>query len=196
MQRINLIPPEFAVGEKALIETGLRRRAVLIGLLLAATLIVHYGINRIALFNLERKTAFLEHRLTEATALSQAIAQSKEAINVQLENLQRRTSALVGRQALLEKLGDSEFKWSQALASFHKSIPDKIWVDELTLDERLSQVKGGASSNEFVGAFIEGLNQSPYFVNATFVRTEAGAINKQAIVNYELSFELIKNPKP
>jgi Tfp pilus assembly protein PilN len=95
----------------------------------------------------------------------------------------------------LKTLGDHRFKWSEALASFHESIPAKVWVDELILDETISQVKGGTFSNEFVGAFIDGLNRSPYFANATFVRTEANTINKKAVVLYELNFELVKNLK-
>jgi Tfp pilus assembly protein PilN len=192
MQRINLIPPEFAIGEKALIETGLRRRGILIGILLITILAVHYGMNRVALINLNLQTSALERRLTEATALSEAVTKSKEAIGVQSENLEKRMNSLMGRQMLLEKLESKQFRWSEALAGFHQSIPDKIWVDELTLDEHISQVSGGTFSNEFVGAFIDGLNRSTYFTNATFVKTEAATINNQAVINYELTFELIK----
>ena len=195
MERINLIPPEFAVGEKALIETGLRRRAIMIGVVLAALLFVHYGVNRIAFFNLSHGTAKLERRLTEAAALSESMMKSKEAINAQLQNLEKRTNDLMGRQVLLQKLDNRQFKWSEALHHFHESIPDKVWVDELILDETTSQVKGGTFSNEFVGAFIAGLNQSPFFTDATFSRTEAGSINKKPVVLYELDFALVKKQK-
>jgi len=57
----------------------------------------------------------------------------------------------MGRQVLLQKLDNRQFKWSEALHHFHESIPDKVWVDELILDETTSQVKGGTFSNEFVG---------------------------------------------
>jgi Tfp pilus assembly protein PilN len=195
MERINLIPPEFAVGEKALIETGLRRRAMMIGLVLAALFFVHYGINRITLFNLNHETARLEHNLTEATALSEATARSKEAVNLQLQNLEKRMNDLLGKQFLLQRLGGGQFKWSEALDHFHESIPEKVWVDELILDELTCQVKGGTFSNELVGAFIDGLNQSPFFADATFSRTEAGTINKKPVVLYELNFDLVKKQK-
>ena len=195
MQRINLIPPEFAIGEKALIETGLRRRAILIGVLLVALLSAHYGMNRMKLLTLNYQATVSDRHLTEATALSEAVTKSKDAINAQLENLEKRTNALMGRQMLLEKLENQQFKWSEALASFHKSIPDKIWVDDLVLDDSGSRVAGGTFSNEFVSAFIEGLNHSPYFNNATFVKTQASTINNQAVIDYELNFDLIKGQK-
>lgn len=195
MQRINLIPPEFAIGEKALIETGLRRQAILLGILLAVALVVHYGMNRTASLVLEQEVNALERQLYEATVLSEALAKNKEAIQVQMENLEKRMNVLMGRQMLLERFGSDQFKWSEALAYFHRSIPSKVWVDELVLDEPTSQVKGGTFSNELVSAFIDGLNRSAYFANATFVKTEAGVINEQSVVNYELNFELVKKQK-
>ena len=85
-----------------------------------------------------------------------------------------------------------QFRWSEVLSEFHKAIPEKVWVDEIELERPKSFVKGGTFGNREVGAFIENLNRSPYFANAAFIRTETGTLNKQPVVHFELTFDLVK----
>ena len=79
------------------------------------------------------------------------------------------------------------------LAAFSTSIPDKVWIDAASLNLGESMVQGGTYSNQQVGAFIEGLNESTYFKNAAFSRTEASELNNRAIINFELTFDLVRS---
>ena len=192
MRRINLIPPEFATGKKALVETGLRRKALVIGVVFFSAVLIHYTVSWIAFSALRKQMTELRRGLDQAHTTSDTVQKSKEAITAQLDHLKEQTTTLSGRKTSLHELENTQSKWSEALDAFHKIIPEKVWVDELVLDEKLSRVKGGTFGNQYVSAFIDNLNQSPYFSNATFVKTEAGTLNKQPVVNFELTFEMHK----
>lgn len=192
MKRINLIPPEFATGKKALVETGLQKQAIVVGLVVLSALAVHYGISSADLSALKRQVKTLNQSFNQAKQSSEAMKKSMGAVSAQLDNLEERMILLGGKRTQLLKLKGERFKWSEALSRFHKAIPSKVWVDELLLARDENHVRGGTFGNEWVSKFIDNLNRSDYFKNAVFARTEAGKLNDRPVVNFELIFELVQ----
>ena len=190
MKRINLIPPEYAVGKKALVETGLYRKAVLLGVLALAALVLHYGMMWRQVRLLKIDVLQIKQEAADAESSAESVKQSRSTLEAQLENLKQRQSLLARKRSELVKLKGGETKWSDILGAFHESVPDQVWIDQLKLSSEESGVVGGTFSNQKVGTFIQKLNGSDYFKNATFTKTEAGTLNERAVVFFELNFDL------
>ncbi|MBI4358696.1 MAG: PilN domain-containing protein [Candidatus Omnitrophica bacterium] len=194
MNRINLIPPEFATGKRALVKTGLQKQATVVGMIVLAALAVHYGMGLVDVLALRKQVKILNQSFNQTMQSSEAIKKTTDTVKAQLDNLQDRMILLGGKRSQLLKLKGERFKWSEVLSEFHEAIPNKVWVDELLLSREESHVSGGAFGNEGVGTFINNLTESRYFKNATFARTEAGKLDDRSVINYELTFELTKQP--
>lgn len=190
MKRINLIPPEFATGKKAWVETGLQKQVVFLGIMFVIGLSVHFGLNQWKMLELKKEVHAMNNALTQAETSSQSLKRTKEGLVAQLERVQKRSVSLSEKKNNLLELEGAQFKWSEALAEFHKVIPGKVWVDELHLEPGKSFVRGGTYGNQMVSEFIDGINESPFFRNASFTRTEAGVLNELPVVNFELTFDL------
>jgi len=192
VKRINLIPPEFASGKKAWVETGLWRQAVVGGIVLALAAGVHFSYGLVSLVGLRHQISALERRASTEKGKADSIRQSKESLNVQLKGLERKMKSLEKKQGVLGRLGTSSIVWSEALRDFKQLVPAKAWIDELAMvksHSEPSRVLGGGYSNQEVSRFLENLNRSKYFSNAAFVRTEAGKLNAENIVRFELTFD-------
>ncbi len=194
MKRINLIPPEFATGKKAWVETGLWRQAIIGGIVLALAAGIHFTYGFISLVGLRHQISVLERKATTGKGQAESVRQSKETLNAQLKTLDRKMKSLDKKQALLGRLGTSSISWSEALQDFKQQIPAKAWIDELVMTKphsEPSRVIGGGFSNQEVSRFLENLNGSKYFSNAAFVRTEAGKLNRENIIQFELTFDTV-----
>ena len=192
MKRINLIPPELAGGRKAFLQSAFSRRLVLGGIILLLILLFHYSVHLLGFIGLKREVNSIKRSLDQAQAVTESVNRSKETVQAQLDALEKQTDSLEQKRERLLILKNQRFKWSDALSEFQKAIPDKVWVDELVLDQPKSLVRGGTFGNQLVGTFIENLNRSIYFTNASFTRTETGTLNKQPVIHFELTFELVK----
>ncbi|MBI4395318.1 MAG: PilN domain-containing protein [Candidatus Omnitrophica bacterium] len=191
MKRINLIPPEFATGRKALVGTDLQRKAVALVAVFLVVFLIQFLLGWVEVVKLEREVKVLNQKVVKDRSASESFQKSKEAVSAQLESVQKVTAQLLKKQELLSQLKNERLKWSEALSEFYETLPKKVWVDELHLERGKSYVRGGTFGNEFVGEFMNSLNEAPHFANATFTRTEAGKLNNQPVVNYELGFQLI-----
>lgn len=195
MKRVNLIPPEFATGKKAWVETGLWRQAVIGAIVLALAAGIHFTYGFVALMGLKHQIASIERNAGAEKKRAESIRQSKETLNTQLKTLERKMKTLEKKQVVLGGLGTHSFKWSEALQDFKGLIPQKAWIDELMMTRprgEPSRVIGGGFSNQDVSQFLEHLNGSKYFSNAAFVRTEAGKLNASNIVRFELTFDTVQ----
>lgn len=190
MKRINLIPPEYAVGKKAVSETDLRRKAALLAGVAVAALVIHYGMTWRQMQSLKLEVMRVKQEMEDAESSADSIKQSRSTLEAQLENLNQRQSLLAKKRSDLLKLKGGETKWSAILDAFHQSVPDQVWVDHLKLSSEESGVVGGTFSNQQVGTFIQNLNRSEYLKNATFTKTEAGELNEREVVFFELGFDL------
>ena len=129
---------------------------------------------------------------------SQAISveDAKTSINAQIDNVEARLKVRERKKGTLLTMGGGGLKWAQALADFQNLIPRKAWVDELTLYRESiepSTVVGGSYQNQQVSEFIDNLNGSKFFSNASFRRTEAAELNEQSIIYFELAFDMVSS---
>ena len=192
MKRINLIPPQFSTGKKAFVQSGLARQAIAAGGVVLFVLLVHYLFNWFSLAGLKGTVNSLNQKLSQGQTVSESVGHSKETLQAQLDNLDKKLANLVEKRNRLMDLQKHRFEWSSVLSDFHNAIPDQVWIDELVLDEPQSKVKGGTFGNPQVKTFLDNINKSHYFSNASFSRTETGTLNKQPVVRFELTFELVK----
>jgi len=193
MRRINLIPPEFQAGKGMWIETVMSQLVVLASFLVVIALAINYAMTLSQRNALEQEMNQLRQELDQKQASGEAIKQSGATFRAQLKNLEQRMTSLSAKRRQLLHIKSDEFGWSEVLSEFYKSIPEKVWIEQLKLNFDGGQVRGGAFGNHHVGNFIVGLNRSPFFRNATFTRTEAGMLNERSIVNFELEFDLIRS---
>jgi Tfp pilus assembly protein PilN len=192
MKRINLIPPEYAVGRKAFMETSLHHLVFYAGVALLIGVSVHYGLTMSQLAPLETAVKRLNEKAADTQVFSEAAKRSKASLQAQFENLEHRMSVIGKKRGGLVQLKGSEFKWSETLTGFKNSIPERVWVDHLLLSPEGSSIAGGAYTNDQVGNFIEKLNNSGFFRNAAFAKTEAGELGGREIVFFELTFDLTR----
>ncbi len=193
MKRINLIPPEYAVGRKAFFETNLRDQVVALSILLIIGMSAHYWFLSSKLRPLEKEVTLLTEEAKETEVASEAKKRAKATLQAQIENVEHRMSLAGKKKTSLMHLKGSQAKWSDILESFKKSIPEKVWVENFVLSEEENKVSGGAFDNKTIGRFIENLNGSRFFKNASFTKTEAGETAGKKVVNFELGFDLVRS---
>ncbi|MBI4372123.1 MAG: PilN domain-containing protein [Candidatus Omnitrophica bacterium] len=191
MKRINLIPPEFATGKKALVGTDLQRKALVLAGVFLVGFVIQFSLGWVQMAKFQKEVKTLNHKIAKGQSSTEFFQRSKEVLSAQLEHVQSELARATKKRELLNGLKNEQFKWSEALSEFYDTLPKKLWVDELHLERGKSYVRGGTFGNELVGEFINGLNQSPHFMNATFTKTEVGELNNQPVVNFELGFELV-----
>lgn len=188
MKRINLIPPEYAAGKKALIETGLLLQGLVAGAVLIVFLIVTFFVTWFGLLSVRHDVNQTRQRYSQAGNWSTEKETLKSTVQSQIDNVQKRIDETQKKYAKLKELQSGRVRWSEVLAEFNKSIPDKLWVDKLVIRRPDSQVIGGTYTNKKIGDFIENINKSHFFSNATFVRTESGRVNNKEVILFEVSF--------
>ena len=190
MNRINLIPPEFSTGKKALVETGLLMQAVLGGFVLAGTMILLFLISWMGLLGTQHEVTKMKKIYAQKNSIYAALSHSKETLNDQLNHVNERAKELEAKKGKLSFLEDRGDPWSQLLSEFNSAIPVNVWADKLVLEQPVSQVIGGAFTNQNITKFIDRLNESRHFSRTAFIKTESGTVNEKKVVLFELSFEL------
>src|SRR3989338_3508950 len=190
MKRINLIPPEFASGKKALVESGLLMQAVIGAVVLVVIMALIAIYSTISLNYGKQKKQAVDEKLSHISAQIEEAEITKQSSADQLKNIEDRIVVLRKKREQLARLDVTRTQWSQILSEFKQSLPDRAWADKLILETSKCQVFGGTYSNDDVSKFIANLNESEYFSNATFVRTESNTVNKESVIFFEISFEL------
>ncbi|OGW79425.1 MAG: hypothetical protein A3G33_03550 [Omnitrophica bacterium RIFCSPLOWO2_12_FULL_44_17] len=190
MKRINLIPPEFASGKKALVESGLLMQAVIGAVVLVVIMALIAIYSTISLNYGKQKKQAVDEKLSHISAQIEEAESTKQSSADQLKNIEDRIVVLRKKREQLARLDVTRTQWSQILSEFKQSLPDRAWADKLILETSKCQVFGGTYSNADVSKFIANLNESEYFSNATFVRTESNTVNKESVIFFEISFEL------
>jgi Tfp pilus assembly protein PilN len=197
MPRVNLLPPQIAEAAK------LRKVQALLGLGLGLTVV---GV--VALYvSASGAVGQAQDQVDAGRATSTSL--QKEA--AKYADVPKTRAQLLAAQADLETAMGEEVRYSYLLNDLSLSMPSKIWLKSLTINQTLGAASTGAGGSSAVkGAFgtpgigtvtfeatgpayndvavwLESLRKQPAYADATFTKASESAIGPTRVVNFSSS---------
>jgi len=162
MIRINLLKPETKEVKETAVLPGApevkTRKPPNVGSLFFLLLVVAVG----AVYFFQRRAFDKENELM-ATAQQE---KSKLAyVTAKLEELSRQKATLVRKITLINELKSRQDLAVRVLDDLSRSLPDWVWLTEVSFDGLTVQIKGKALSNNLISDFIDRLEASPDLTN-------------------------------
>jgi len=119
----------------------------------------------------------------------------KKKMDTEIEELTAKNDALKGNIQALKKEIDDKIFWEDILAELARSMPDHVWIGNISRQQNCLIIKGFTHSDSLIGALMARLDKSPLFSDTQFVSSEKiTESDKEEIVVYELKCDIVKNP--
>ncbi len=102
-------------------------------------------------------------RLDEEITVAEREQERLQSVLVQVTRFEGRKVALEQRVALIEELRRGQSGPVHMLDELSRSVPDRLWLTELTQEQNDLTIQGRASSLTALSDFVGNLEQSDYF---------------------------------
>ncbi|MDX8406573.1 MAG: PilN domain-containing protein [Mariprofundus sp.] len=152
MIRINLIPYRTGRRQQQIVQ----HIAVFVGVLVVAALLV------LGVHSYESQT--LADLKAETLRVAQQNKDLKQKIG-KIENLDHLRADVERKLAIVDRLQEGRFRSLKTLHGIATEIPDNVWLDQVTDQDRELVLSGMAESNRAVAMFMRKLDQSPLFTD-------------------------------
>lgn len=187
LPRVNLIPPEISEAR------DFKRLQFGLAALVALALIgagAMYAQGRSA-----------EHNASDSLATAQADQQAAESQLHSLQYIKVSAANVAAAEATLTQVRSTNVDWSDTLADLSVQLPSNVWYTGLTVAEKAQPgtylnstsvpndvatvtLKGYGRSHDDVAAWLNQMNNIPYFTGQTFSTSKEGLIGQTPVVQF------------
>jgi len=193
MIRINLLKPETKDIKEPVVAAGTTeeggKKAPNLGNLVFLLLVIGLGA-----FYFFQKKAFDRENALLATA-----RQEKNQLSYVEEALQKQQAAresLNKKITLIESLNAQRDLAPRLMDELSRRLPEWVWLNEVTYDDKGVQIKGRALSNNLIADYIGGLEASPQLMNVNLVSSQQRTSQADQYLEFSLRAVIEKKPEP
>lgn len=183
MIRINLLPVREA-RRKA----GVQQQIVLLAATLVGAIVLSAGVHQWVRGNIsstQGRIGSLEAQLQQYKPQEEQVAQFK----AKKAEIEKKLAVI----ADLERSRSGPVRIMEELAS---SIPDRVWLTELSADKGRISLGGMSLDNELVASFLTNLGRSPYFGQVELQSTELKTVDSLKLNTFKIQAALESPGEP
>jgi type IV pilus assembly protein PilN len=193
MIRINLLKPETKDIKEAAVTPGAPeikgRKAPNLGSLIFLLLVVGLG----AYLYLQRRAFDRENELLATARLEK---QKLQYVTAKLEEQKKLKASLERKINLINDLRSQQDLAARMMDQLSRSLPDWVWLSDVSFDNKGLQVKGKALSNNLISDYMERLENSPVFMNVNLISSTQKKSQRNEYLDFSLSALLEKKAEP
>lgn len=109
------------------------------------------------------------------------------------KELQAQDSLFTARVTALQSIDERRFLWPHVMEAIQAAVPSGVWLNALeekrSGKEPLIRIKGSAITSNDITAFIDALQQSPWFVRPHLMSTDQEATRHGAITEFQIELQ-------
>lgn len=178
MANINLLPIEYKEKEKF----SIRRILVIL-----FVIILIFG-SAYLYFSLELQ---IDYKEQELKVMKSELASIEKVIQ-EVKNLENDKKMIEERINIIQGLVDNQSKLSRILGEYSASLPDEVWVDNLSLSANQTfNFTANTFNNYLIAKYMVALKDDPIFDNIELAYVRKNKIKEEEkdieIVNFQLS---------
>lgn len=187
MIRINLLKPETRDIKEPTAQPGTPefkpKKKANLGNLVFLALIVGLG----AFYYLQKKAFDRENALLAA---AQQEKQQLSYVTAKLEELKLQKASLERKITLINDLKAQQDLPVKIMDELSRSLPDWVWLTEMTYNAKGIQIKGKALSNNLIAEYITNLENSPDLMNINLVSSTQRKAQKNEYYEFSLNGQI------
>jgi type IV pilus assembly protein PilN len=192
MIRINLLKPETkdikeTTGAPGGPEVAVKKQPKL-GSLIFLLLIVALG----AVLYIQRQAFSREEELL---ATAKAEKSKLQYVTAKLEEQKKLKASLERKINLINDLRSQQDTAVRIMDQLSRSLPDWVWLTEVTFDSKGLQIKGKALSNNLIADYMTSLESGPVLANVALITSTQKKSQRNEYLEFSLSAALEKKPE-
>lgn len=139
--------------------------------------------------NIDALTSQRNVYVAQNSQLTQEL-QKIEANAGQLEQLKKENEKLQEKLKILTGLSKSRLRELKALDNLQNFIPEGVWLETLDYDGEKVLLKGFATNDRDLNAFVDSLEQSTYFIDVILSKAIEQKKDSGAVKQFEINTAL------
>jgi len=192
MIRINLLKPETKDIRETAVAPGAPEVTVKkpprLGSLIFLLLVVALG----GTLFVQRKAFDRENALLTTAKAEKAKLQY---VTAKLEEQKKVKAALERKIALINELRSMQDTAARIMDQLSRSLPDWVWLTEVTFDTKGLQIKGKALSNNLIADYMDRLENGSVLMNVSLNTSTQKKTQRNEYLEFSLSAALEKKPE-
>jgi type IV pilus assembly protein PilN len=192
MIRINLLKPETKDFKEAAVTPGAPevtiKKSPNFGSLIFLLLVIGLG-----------SYAYLQQRAfdreNELLATAKLEKQKLQYVTAKLEEQKKLKASLERKINLINELRAQQDAAARMMDQLSRSLPDWVWLSEVTFDAKGLLIKGKALSNLLITDYMTSLENSPVFMNVSLINSTQKKAQRNEYLEFSLSAALEKKPE-
>ncbi|MGZ7065468.1 MAG: PilN domain-containing protein [Candidatus Aminicenantales bacterium] len=193
MIRINLLKPETKDFKEATVTPGAPevkiKKSPKLGSLVFLLLVIGLG----AFAYLQQRAFDRENELMTTAKLEK---EKLQYVTVKLDQQKKLKASLERKINLINDLRAQQDLAARMMDQLSRSLPDWVWLSEVTYDAKGLQIKGKALSNNLIADYMTSLENSPVFMNVSLINSTQKKSQRNEYLDFSLSALLKKKPEP
>ena len=110
-----------------------------------------------------------------------------ERIRKKIKNAEEKIDKVEDKLGHLLAIKKKAGNYSNILDDVHRTIPGKVWITQLNVEDDNLKITGGAYSMLLLTQFMDNLQNAPFFANANFINTKKDEIENVEVINFEIT---------
>lgn len=192
MIRINLLKPETKDIKETSVAAGAPEGPVKtqknLGSLVFLLLIVVLG----SYLYIQRR-AF--DRETELLTTAKAEKEKLQYVTAKLEEQKKLKASLERKINLINDLRSQQDLAARIMDQLSRSLPDWVWLSEVSYDAKGLQIKGRSLSNNLIADYMTSLENSPVLMNVSLASSIQRRAQRNEFLEFTLNAALEKKPE-
>jgi len=193
MIRINLLKPETKDLKEAAVTPGAPevtiKKSPKLSSLIFLLLVVGLG----AFLYLQQR-AF--DRETELMSTAKLEKEKLQYVTAKLDEQKKLKASLERKINLINDLRAQQDLAARIMDQLSRSLPDWVWLSEVSYDNKGLQIKGKALSNNLIADYMTSLENSPVFMNVSLISSTQKKAQRNEYLDFSLSALLEKKAEP
>jgi type IV pilus assembly protein PilN len=192
MIRINLLKPETKDIKEEAEPQGLTeispKKAPNFGSLIFLLLVVILG----AYFYLQQRAFSRENELL---TIARQEKDKLQYVTAKLEEQKKLKASLERKINLINDLRSQQDLAVRIMDTLSRSLPDWVWLTEVTYDSKGLQIKGKALSNNLIADYMTSLESSPVLMNVSLNSSTQRRASRTEYLEFSISAAIEKKPE-
>jgi type IV pilus assembly protein PilN len=193
MIRINLLKPETKDIKETAVAPGAPevpvKKAKNLGSLIFLLLVVVLG----AYLYVQQRAFDRENELLATAKLEK---EKLQYVTAKLEEQKKLKASLERKINLINDLRSQQDLAARIMDQLSRSLPDWVWLSEVTFDSKGLQIKGKALSNNLIADYQTSLENSPVFANVSLINSTQRRAQRNEYLDFSISAVLEKKAEP
>jgi type IV pilus assembly protein PilN len=187
MIRINLLKPESKEFKEGPVAPGPEIRATKAFPFTSVFILLLIAILAVAFFLQKQMISRERDRLQTA----QAEKKKLEYVVAKLAELEKQKAVFERKISLINQLRALQDSAVVVLDELSKSLPDWVWLTELSSQGQAIQIKGNALSNNLIADYIYNLENSPHFANVNLISSAQKTGRSAQYLEFSLTLNFV-----